>query len=167
MAIAARAPKVLAELHAGSPADVLPTVLDDVSLIIDREPLSADGEVPRSTAQWVGRLRRIAGAKLRLLGMAALVDDTQLLISELVTNGFQHGTYTRIVFRLVIGTEAVVVEVNDGSPDRRPETRRADSDAESGRGLAIVSALATSWGVSEDGTSVWCALALPGAGGSG
>lgn len=92
MAVTALGPEIQAELRAACPTDALPTVLDDLSLIIDREPLTDDGEVPGSTAVWVGRLRKIAGTKLNLWGLSALVDDTQLLISELVTNGFRHGT---------------------------------------------------------------------------
>lgn len=158
MVVAARAPEVLELYAAGRPPGASSTVVDDLSLTISREGPPSDGHLPCSTARWVGRLRRIAGAKLRVWGLAALVDDTQLLISELVTNALQHGTHDRIVFRLVIGTDALVVEVDDGSPGRRPTVRTADSDAENGRGLVLVDALATSWGVSEDGTRTWCAL---------
>jgi len=108
-------------------------------------------------------MRRLADAKLRLWGMAALVDDTRLVISELVTNALRYGAGRQIVFRLAIGTRALVVVVDDGSPGR-PEARQADVDAENGRGLAIVSALAASWGVSDDGRRTWCVLTLPAAG---
>lgn len=157
MAVTALGPEILTELRAGSSADSLPTVLDDLSLTIDRECLSGSGEVPTSTAAWVGRLRKIARAKLNLWGLSDLVEDAQLLISELVTNGFKHGTRGQIVFHLVIGVEALVVEVDDGSPGR-PEVRATEPESVGGRGMILISALAASWGVSEDGTRTWFAL---------
>lgn len=161
MAVTARAPEALEQPNAEHPEDCLRSVFDALSLSIDRADLTADGQVPGPTALWVGRLRRIAGARLRLRGMAALVDDTQLIISELVTNAFRHGSSSQIVFRLVIGADTVVVIVDDGSPDRRPTPRPVDPQAENGRGLLIVGALADSWGVSADGTRTWCVLRAP------
>lgn len=160
MAVTARAPEVLAGRNAARPEDVLPAVLDELSLVIDREGPSVDGQVPGSAAQWVGRIRRIADAKLRLWGLAPIVEDARLVISELVTNGLRYGTGRQIVFRLAIGTRALVVVVDDGSPGR-PEPLQIDVDAENGRGLAIVGALSDSWGVSEDGTCTWCVLTMP------
>jgi len=160
MGVATLSEEIRAALSGGCPKDASPTILDDLSLAIDREWLSGSGEVPGSTAVWVGRLRKIAGAKLKLWGLATLADDAQLLISEVVTNGFRYGTRPQIVFRLVIGVEALVVEVDDGSPGR-PEIRDMSAEAVNGRGLILVSALAASWGVSEDGTKTWFALAIP------
>lgn len=157
MAVSALAPEALADLHTGSP-DVFPTVLDDLSLTIARDCPSAGAAVSTSSGRWVGRLRRITGARLRLWGLEAFVDDTQLLVSELVTNGLRHGTCSQVVFRLVIGVDALMVEVDDGSPGPRAHTRQAGPDSENGRGLVLVSALATAWGVSDDGTRTWCVV---------
>lgn len=158
MAVTALAPEILGALQAGRPADAaVPTILDDLHLTLEREFPTSGGEVPRSAAVWVGRLRKIAGAKLNLWGLSAMVDDAQLLISELVTNGFRYGTRPQLVFRLVIASEVLVVEVDDGSPGR-PGIRDAEPDAVSGRGLVIVEALAEAWGVSDDGTRTWCLL---------
>lgn len=160
MAVTALGPEILAELHASGLAGALPAVLDDLSLTIEREPLTDGGEVRSSTAVWVGRLRKIAGAKLNLWGLSALADDAQLVISELVTNGFRHGRQRQITLRLLIYPDLLVLEVDDGSPER-PQLRSACPDAVNGRGLLLVSALATSWGVSEDGTRTWCVLKVP------
>ncbi|MFE2034290.1 ATP-binding protein [Streptomyces scopuliridis] len=160
MAIAALGPEILEELRLGSSSHAIPPVLDDLALAIERECPVADGEVPSSTAVWVGRLRRIGRAKLNVWGLSALADDAELLISELVTNGFKHGTERQIIFRLVIGVDVVVLEVDDGSP-ALPQLRDAGPDAINGRGLFIVDALAASWGVSSDGTRTWCALKVP------
>lgn len=146
---------------ADCPADALPTVLDDLSLTVERECLSG-GEVPETTGVWVGRLRKIAGARLRLWSLSALVDDAQLLISELVTNAFRHGTGHEVTFRLVIGVGTVVVEVDDGS-EGRPQVSQAGPDAVSGRGLFLVNALAAAWGVSADGARTWFVLDVPNA----
>lgn len=160
MAVAALSPELLAGLPDGHPADTLPTALDDLRLTLDREALTDSGEVPSSTAVWVGRLREIATAKLKLWGLSELIDDAKVLISELVTNGFRYGARSRISFRLVIGPDAVFLEVDDGSPGR-PELREVSTDAVNGRGLLLVSVLAASWGVSEDGTRTWCVLRRP------
>lgn len=160
MAATARAPEVLVGRNAARPEDVLPAVLDDFSLVIDHEGPTVGGQVPSSTARWVGRIRRIADAKLRLWGMTVLVDDALLVISALVTNGLRYATCRQIVFRLASGAQTLVVVVDDGSPGR-PEPQQIDLDAENGRGLAIVSALAVSWGVSDDGTCTWCVLTVP------
>jgi anti-sigma regulatory factor (Ser/Thr protein kinase) len=108
----------------------------------------------------VGNLRRIGAKKLHAWGLAVLADDAQLLISELVTNGLRHGTGHQIVFRLVIGVDMLVMEVDDGSPGR-PEVRDASFDEENGRGMFLIDALAASWGVSADGTRTWCTLTKP------
>ncbi|MEU8968972.1 ATP-binding protein [Streptomyces monashensis] len=160
MAVTALGPEILDELRAGRSPDIAPRVVDDLALTIDRESVGADGEVRSSTAVWVGRLRRIGRAKLNAWGLSALVDDAELLISELVTNGFRHGTEREITFRLVIGTDVLVLEVDDGS-FALPVLRDAGPEELNGRGLKLVSAVAASWGVSSDGTKTWCTLKFP------
>jgi anti-sigma regulatory factor (Ser/Thr protein kinase) len=151
-----------------SPTAPLPAltapVCDDFSVRITvglDENGAPDGEF---AARWVGRLRRLSGAKLRTWGLAELVDDAQLLVSELVTNALQHGDQRGgIDVRLVITLKELLVSVNDGSANR-PQLRIADADSESGRGLFLVAALADDWGVSPDGTTTWCTLSPGGAG---
>lgn len=109
--------------------------------------------------QWVGRLRRISAAKLRLWGLAALMDDAQLLISELVTNALRYGEGGQIEFRLVITLQGLLIEVNDGSA-QRPRLNVVGASSETGRGLYLVDALADDWGVCPDGTTTWCTLSL-------
>jgi anti-sigma regulatory factor (Ser/Thr protein kinase) len=113
--------------------------------------------------QWVGRLRRLSAAKLALWNLASLIDDAQLLVSELVTNALRYGGGREIEFRLVITFQWLLISVNDGSTNR-PQLRIADADSESGRGLFLVAALADDWGVSPDGTTTWCTLSPGGAG---
>lgn len=156
----APAREIPAELLRGEGStDAVPAVLDDLSLTIKREQTAVGDDASCPAAIWVGRLRRIVRAKLGLFGLSELADDAQLVVSELVTNGLRYGTGD-IGFRLVITTGTLVVQVDDGSPGR-PEVRQADPGAENGRGLFLVDALATAWGVSQDGTRTWCLLTPP------
>jgi anti-sigma regulatory factor (Ser/Thr protein kinase) len=129
-----------------------------MTLAIER--LADRERMPSSCAIWVGNLRRIGAHRLSAHGLSSLVDNAELLISELVTNALQHGAGERIVFHLVITVDMVMIEVDDGSPCR-PVVRSAGDFEESGRGMLLVSALADSWGVSPDGTRTWCTLATP------
>ncbi|SEG85782.1 Anti-sigma regulatory factor (Ser/Thr protein kinase) [Actinacidiphila yanglinensis] len=112
--------------------------------------------------QWVGHLRRISAAKLRVCGLTPLMDDAKLLVSELVTNALRYGRGAEVEFRLVITLQGLLLAVNDGS-DRRPRLEVAGSSSETGRGLFLVAALADDWAVSPDGTTTWCTLSLAGA----
>ncbi|MFI1400704.1 ATP-binding protein [Streptomyces sp. NPDC020681] len=155
-----RSTERLAELCTSSAAEAVPTVLDDLSVTIERASPPEGADVAASAGVWVGRLRRIGTAKLNHWGLSALVDNAQLLISELVTNALVHGTGHQIVFRFIVGTDVVVLEVDDGSAGR-PRIREAGLAEESGRGMLLVAAIAASWGVSEDETRTWCTLTTP------
>ncbi len=85
-----------------------------------------------------------------------VVDTVELLTSELVTNAVVHAhAGPELLVRL--GDGVVRVEVGDSDAD--PPTRRPrDTDAASGRGIAIVEELAATWGVEQvpdDGKRVW------------
>ncbi|MEV5441020.1 ATP-binding protein [Streptomyces sp. NPDC052644] len=111
-------------------------------------------------AQRARQARRIARAYLPLWGLAGLADTAVLVVSELVTNAVQHGTGT-IGLRVRPYAAELLIEVSDGNPTP-PRPRHAGDDEEDGRGLLLVDAFAARWGVSEDGTTTWCTLALPG-----
>lgn len=90
------------------------------------------------------------------------VETAVLLTSELVANALLHGGSAAT---LVIRTdgERLRVEVIDTGSDGALVPLDVDSDAEHGRGLKIVDALATAWGVDprHPGKAVWFELALP------
>lgn len=124
----------------------------------DGEPArwSALGLDPRPDA--VARVRRAACAVLRLWGCDAHEGELSLLVSEVVTNAVRHA---RTPFDVVLSVDGDTVrcEVRDASPVM-PRTRPAGPDAAGGRGMQLVAALATSWGVERDphGKRVWFEL---------
>ncbi|WP_329137726.1 ATP-binding protein [Streptomyces sp. NBC_01476] len=143
----------LTALHAGGPE----MVVDELVLRLVRET-GRPGAMAEHERRWAGLLRRLSTAKLRSWGIHELVDDAELLISELAANGLQHGQGPELVFRLVIARDLLLIALDDGCP-RRPQIHEAGVDDERGRGLLIVSQVAADWGVSSDGTTTWCTLA--------
>jgi transcriptional regulator with XRE-family HTH domain/anti-sigma regulatory factor (Ser/Thr protein kinase) len=72
-----------------------------------------------------------------------IVEDAELLISELVTNSVQHAGGDLIRIHITIANSVLRVEVADDSP--RPARPRTPGD-DGGWGLNIVMELATRWG---------------------
>jgi anti-sigma regulatory factor (Ser/Thr protein kinase) len=84
---------------------------------------------------------------LREWGLAAL-DDGELVVSELVTNGVQASrAMTHAAIRLWLASDRVqvVICVWDASPEP-PVRVDAAEDAEHGRGLLLVEAVSKQWG---------------------
>jgi anti-sigma regulatory factor (Ser/Thr protein kinase) len=77
-------------------------------------------------------------------------DDAVLLVSELFGNSVRHsgsGLRAETVMVVVKAGDGVVwVEVTDHSGTGVPLPRPANGDAEGGRGLGLVAALAARWG---------------------
>jgi anti-sigma regulatory factor (Ser/Thr protein kinase) len=83
------------------------------------------------------------------------IEVAELLTSEIVTNAVVHArTPIRLVLDLAAGL--LRVGVSDGA-DASPSLRRSGPTEESGRGLMLVDALATRWGIDRDdgGKQVW------------
>ena len=94
---------------------------------------------------------------------ASAQEDLLLVVSELVTNAVVHGAEP-IVVTVVHHPERVRVEVTDGLSDASPHTNRAAPDAETGRGLSVVTRLACAWGWRASpgrGKTVWAEVPLP------
>jgi anti-sigma regulatory factor (Ser/Thr protein kinase) len=92
--------------------------------------------------------------------------DAELLASELVANAAEHAGSQQIGLVLRRHTEpggqrGITCEVTDTSP-APPRTRQASTGDERGRGLAIVTALASASGVRPEscGKTSWFTLAL-------
>jgi serine/threonine-protein kinase RsbW len=77
-------------------------------------------------------------------------DDAVLLVSELFGNSVRHGGSGLPAETVMVVVEAgdgvVRVEVTDHGSSGVPLPRLADGDAEGGRGLGLVAALAARWG---------------------
>ena len=94
----------------------------------------------------VARARRLVAAALAAADHSEdVVDVATLLVSEVVTNSVLHAG-TEIGLRCERRGGGVRIEVSDGS-SMVPGVRHYDPDATTGRGLGLVSTLATSWGV--------------------
>ncbi|WP_405974890.1 SpoIIE family protein phosphatase [Streptomyces sp. NBC_00988] len=138
---------------------------DDVALLMAR----LNGIEPDDVAEWrltldpmeAGRARAVVREQLHEWGLAKLADNAALLAGELVTNAVRHSHGRRIALRLVRG-DTLLCEVDDDDPTL-PSLLSAGPDAEFGRGLHLVGALAREWGASRTttGKTVWFELTLP------
>lgn len=100
--------------------------------------------------------RRIVREYLASWSLDGVVDDVLLLLSEVVTNAVHHGR-SDIGVTLLVRHGVVRVEVWDASA-AMPAQRAMSNDALQGRGLGIVAAVASRWGVEPvpgDGKKVW------------
>ncbi len=138
---------------------------DDIALLMARvQGLPADSvgdwTLPREPRS-VGRAREFARARLLAWDMEPLVDTTELLVSELVTNALRYGE-GEIRLRLLLD-RTLVCEVWD-SGLVQPRRRRARDTDEGGRGLQLVGLLSAAWGSrrTHRGKTVWFELPLPG-----
>lgn len=106
----------------------------------------------------VRAVRHLVTDTLRAWGQEALVPDAALLVSELATNALRHATSPFRV-RLTRSDRAVRIAVEDlaaGEPRLRP----TDLEHRGGRGVALIDAMALSWGCEPvaAGKVVWCEL---------
>ncbi|MGW1023158.1 SpoIIE family protein phosphatase [Streptomyces sp. NPDC002577] len=137
---------------------------DDIALLMARVqglPADAVGDwtLPREPRS-VGRAREYARAQLLSWDLEPLVDTTELLVSELVTNALRYGE-GEIRLRLLLD-RTLVCEVWDAALVQ-PRRRRARATDEGGRGLQLVGLLSASWGSrrTHRGKTVWFELPLP------
>jgi anti-sigma regulatory factor (Ser/Thr protein kinase) len=103
--------------------------------------------------------RRYARAQCAGNAPPTLVEDVELVVSELVTNAVRHGR-GEITMHLEVAPDRVVVGVQDQGAGH-PSPREPDATDANGRGLALVAVLATQWGVRPEpggGKVVWCVL---------
>ncbi|MFE4666024.1 ATP-binding protein [Streptomyces sp. NPDC056716] len=103
----------------------------------------------------VAEMRAAAKAFLRRSGlMGPVLDDVVLALSELVTNAIEHGDGP--VDLLVRAAEGrLLISVVDSDP--APAVLKATGlDDVSGRGMALVNALADDW--DSTGEETWCSF---------
>ncbi|MER5947128.1 SpoIIE family protein phosphatase [Streptomyces sp. NPDC001904] len=137
---------------------------DDIALLMARiQGLPAgnvgDWRLPREPKS-VGRARELTREQLLAWDLEPLVDTTELLVSELVTNALRYGE-GEIRLRLLLD-RSLVCEVWDAGLVQ-PRRRRARDTDEGGRGLQLVGLLSAAWGSRRTprGKTVWFELPLP------
>lgn len=91
-------------------------------------------------------------------------DTAASVIAELTANAALHGRVPGRDFelQLILGAGMLRIEVTDTRPEQLPQTLSPDVEAEGGRGLLIVAALAERWGVTpgpEPRKTVWAEVA--------
>jgi len=92
-----------------------------------------------------GEARGQVRAAIRDWGLPVDQDVAVLLASELVTNAVMHETGVTVTLGIRCGRGRLRVDVYDTSPSF-PVVTVAAGDAEAGRGLMLVEALAAEWG---------------------
>ncbi|MEV6175256.1 SpoIIE family protein phosphatase [Streptomyces sp. NPDC051954] len=145
---------------------------DDVAVLVLQHPARTgpDGELFRNAAlELLGGVEAAPRARAFASGVLTswrfppdLHDLGVLATSELVANSLQHGT-PPMRLRLRRTDRRLIIEVTDGD-DHLPRRRRAEPGDESGRGIAIVATIASSWGSRRTpggGKAVWCEFVLP------
>ena len=123
-------------------------------------------QVPWHMSSAVDVRRAVVFELRRLKVNPTLVDETEIVLSELVSNAVRHakplpdGT---IRVNWTVRGGVVEVEVSDGGGPTTPRPAPRSLWSANGRGLRIVRSLAHEWGVLEDsgGRTVWVSLGGP------
>ncbi|MEC4020663.1 ATP-binding protein [Streptomyces sp. H27-D2] len=111
-------------------------------------------------------LARVSATQ-RLAEWGYVTDIAALIVSELAANAATHclAAHRDFLLRLAVHAHSPAllrIEVSDACGEARPKPRHPTGDAESGRGLLLVGAMAIAWGVGErtPGKTVWAQVLL-------
>ncbi len=142
-----------------SDIDYLVTLLASVS---SPPPEHADAvlDLPQDLAS-VRSARRFVRKILTEWNLQPLLDDAQLVVSELAANAITHAASDYRV-RLTSSSQTLRIEVRDGGMGT-PEPQPHSTTNEHGRGLLMVASIAASWGIERsEGRRklVWAELTL-------
>jgi anti-sigma regulatory factor (Ser/Thr protein kinase) len=128
------------------------------------EALTASFDLP-AEPRAASRARRLVAELLAAWGRQEDVDVARLLVSEVVTNAVRFvGSRPYLRLDVIAHSDRVRITVADGSAAKPVRCTPTDVD-ESGRGMQLISMLASEWGVldvSHDhspGKQVWFELA--------
>jgi anti-sigma regulatory factor (Ser/Thr protein kinase) len=104
--------------------------------------------------------RQVARQACQEWGVPDAADDVALVVSELVTNAVVHAK-TPLILAIEHEGPTLAVAVGDGQP-ATPWMADQTPEQSGGRGLVIVSHLATTWGVVRTvlGKTVWVSLTV-------
>jgi CheY-like chemotaxis protein/anti-sigma regulatory factor (Ser/Thr protein kinase) len=142
----------------GEAIDLLLDVLQSVDA---PQAFEAELQLPGELTS-VRLARRFVAARLEEWGFEELLDDALLVTSELAANAITHAeSACRIrVSRTPSSVRIDVIDAGSGTPEPRPPS----FTAEHGRGLHLVDAITSAWGLDDipgDGKVVWAELARP------
>ncbi|MCX2928063.1 ATP-binding protein [Streptomyces sp. NEAU-W12] len=106
---------------------------------------------------WVRDCMEGSGGPLR---RHQLIQTTELLVSELITNAIRHGAGPPLI-RLTWNGRLLRIAVSDHG-DRRPRVRATKNTEPGGFGMQLLERLAQRWGVTprHPGKTVWAELGL-------
>jgi anti-sigma regulatory factor (Ser/Thr protein kinase) len=140
---------------------------DDVALLTVRVGPEASrpgghGIDLQESAQSPALARGFVAGLLQGAGWEVAVDTATLLVSELVTNALHHGMAPCSLHVRFLPDELLEVAVEDGDA-AIPTLEHPDQLSEHGRGMLLVDALATAWGIrpTAHGKQVWFTLSRP------
>ena len=138
--------------HQGRRPAVQPRPPRPIGRIDHEERISLDPLAASASAA-----RRFVEGALGRWGATEILEDVQLLASELVTNAVLHAR-TTIELVLTQGHDAVRLEVHDRRVSLEPVT-----PVERGHGLQLIEGLAQQWGIVHGGTGkiVWLEIPCP------
>jgi anti-sigma regulatory factor (Ser/Thr protein kinase) len=108
----------------------------------------------------------IAADLVRHTVAPSVIDDVVLVATELVSNAIRHAEPLpggQVTVTWEVDSTGVTDRVTDGGAPSQPEVQHPSARDVSGRGLALVEALASSWGIDDSAgsTTVWAQVAVP------
>ncbi|WP_242432905.1 ATP-binding protein [Streptomyces sp. Root264] len=107
-------------------------------------------------------LRRLMRLHLGLWGFPGAIEAAQLCVTEMLSNVIAHvGAGTPTTLSVSLNGGHVRIEIQDPDTRALPTLLQAGAESESGRGMALIDALAVRWGVEPraDRKVTWCELA--------
>jgi len=86
-----------------------------------------------------------------------VLEDLQLVVSELVTNSVKFGPQRNITLSLQVGTDGLVQGevIDQGDGERAKIEMNPEPTIEGGWGLHLVDRVSQRWGIREGSTHVW------------
>jgi DNA-binding NarL/FixJ family response regulator len=135
-------------------------LLDLLETVGESGGAEASVDLPRALTS-VAAARRFVEARLKEWNLEQLLDDALVISSELVTNAVTHAESSCRI-RLSVNVARLRIDVLDAGTGT-PEPRALNDTEEHGRGLHIVDAVTSAWGLEDvpEGKLVWAELARP------
>lgn len=94
----------------------------------------------------VPTMRRAVRAAAEVSDTGVDLDDLELAAAELIANAVVHGDGPVTVTVERVAASGIRLSVTDTAPDALPPPPREAALAETGRGLMVVAAIASTWG---------------------